>query len=76
MFHNYLVGARQTVASACEQLGSPLARSRVRWLRVLAVLLSPWIVRRHFRGQLEMARIALSNLSAFGELPRTLLDAA
>jgi len=76
MFHNYLVGARQTVASACEQLGSPLARARVRWLGVLAVLLSPWIVRRHFRGQLEMARIALSNLSAFGELPRTLLDAA
>ncbi len=76
MFHNYLVGARQTVASACEQLGSPLARARVRVLGVLAVLLSPWIVRRHFRGQLEMARIALGSLSAFGELPHTLLDAA
>lgn len=76
MFHNYLVGARQTVASACEQLGSPLARARVRSLGVLAVLLSPWIVRRHFRGQLEMARIALGSLSAFGHLPRTLLDAA
>ena len=76
LFHNYLVGARRTVASSCERLASPLARARVRSLGVAAVLLSPWIVRRHFRGQLEMAQIALSNLSAFGQLQRTLLDAA
>jgi predicted metal-dependent phosphoesterase TrpH len=76
MFHNYLVGARRTVVSACARLTSPLARARVRSLGVLAVLLSPWIVRRHFRGQLEMAQIALGSLSAFGHLPRTLLDAA
>ena len=75
LFHNYLVGTRRTVASACESLTSPLARARVRALGVLAVLLSPWIVRRHFRGQLEMARIALASLPAFGHLPRTLLDA-
>lgn len=75
LFHNYLVGTRRTVASACERLASPLARARVRALGVLAVLLSPWIVRRHFRGQLEMARIALASLPAFGHLPRTLLDA-
>jgi predicted metal-dependent phosphoesterase TrpH len=76
LFHNYLVGTRRTVASACERLTSPLARARVRALGVLAVLLSPWIVRRHFRGQLEMARIALASLPAFDRLPVTLLDAA
>jgi predicted metal-dependent phosphoesterase TrpH len=76
LFHNYLIGTRHTVASACATLTSPLQRARVRSLGLLAVMLSPWIVRRHFRGQLEMARIALANLSAFGNLPRTLADAA
>ncbi|MGE5234855.1 MAG: PHP-associated domain-containing protein [Acidobacteriota bacterium] len=76
LFHNYLIGTRHTVASTCATLTSPLERARVRSLGVLAVMLSPWIVRRHFRGQVEMASIALANLSAFGHLPRTLLDAA
>jgi predicted metal-dependent phosphoesterase TrpH len=72
---NYLVGARITVAANCERLPSRLGRARVRALGVLALLLSPWIVWRHFRGQLELARLALSSLRSFGQLPATLLDA-
>lgn len=45
-------------------------------LGVIAVLLSPWVVSRHFRDQLEMANIALANLSGFRHLPGTILDVA
>lgn len=76
LVHNYLVGTRRTVADACRRLSSPSERAKVRLLGVLAVTLSPWIVRRHFAAQREMARIALANLHVFGHLPRTLLDAA
>jgi predicted metal-dependent phosphoesterase TrpH len=73
---NFLVGTRHTVAASCRQLPSRFGRARVRALGLLALLLSPWIVWRHFRGQLEMARLALSSLRGFGHLPVTLLDAA
>ncbi len=76
LLHNYLLGTRRTVTASCRRLPSAWQRARLRGIGLLAVALSPWIVRRHFRGQLEMADIALSQLSLFGQLPRTLLDAA
>jgi predicted metal-dependent phosphoesterase TrpH len=74
--HNYLVGARHTVGANLRRLRSPLQRARVTGLGLLAVALSPWVVRRHFRGQREMARIALRSLSALGHLGEAVLDAA
>ncbi len=77
LLHNYLAGRRHVVDLNCRRMTSPLQRARMRGLGWLAYALSPWVVRRHFRGQVEMARIALSNLRAFGHLNRTLLlDAA
>jgi hypothetical protein len=49
----------------------------MRSLGWLALALAPWVVRRHFRDQLDMARIAVANLSAFSHLNNgLLLDAA
>ena len=77
LLHNYLASRRHTIESNLRRLASPVARARLRGLGVLAFALSPWVVRRHFRSQLEMARIALDNLSAFGHLDDDLLlDAA
>ncbi len=77
LLHNYLAGRRHTIDLNCRRMASPLRRARMRSLGVLAFVLSPWVVRRHFLGQLEMARIALASLSAFGHLDGTmLLDAA
>lgn len=77
LLHNYLAGRRHVVDSNLRRMTSPLQRARMRGLGVLAFALSPWVVRRHFRSQLTMARIALANLSAFGHLDEALLlDAA
>ncbi len=77
LLHNYLAGRRHTVELNCGRMASPFQRARMRALGLVALALSPWVVRRHFRGQLEMARIAMANLSAFGHLDDGLLmDAA
>lgn len=77
LLHNFLVGRRQVIAEGCRRATSPIGRARLRWLGMLAFALSPWVVRRHFSSQREMARIALSNLSALGHLDGAmLLDAA
>ncbi|HVN74828.1 MAG TPA: PHP-associated domain-containing protein [Thermoanaerobaculaceae bacterium] len=77
LLHNYLAGRRHVVDLNLRRMASPLQRVRMRGLGLLAYALSPWVVRRHFRGQVAMARIALANLSAFGHLDETLLlDAA
>jgi len=77
LLHNYLAGRRHVIDLNCRRMTSPLQRARMRGLGWLAYALSPWVVRRHFRGQVEMARIALANLRAFGHLDGTLLlDAA
>ncbi len=77
LLHNYLAGRRHTVDLNCRRMTSPLQRVRMRGLGVLAFALSPWVVRRHFRDQIDMARIALANLKAFGHLNEAvLLDAA
>jgi predicted metal-dependent phosphoesterase TrpH len=77
LLHNYLAGRRQVIEDNCRRLASPLQRARLRALGALALALSPWVVRRHFKGQLEMARIALASLPAFGHLDEgLLLDAA
>jgi predicted metal-dependent phosphoesterase TrpH len=65
LVHNYLLGRRHTIAAAVQGSRSPWQRLRVRSLGLLALALSPWVVRRHFRGQMEMVRIALANLSLF-----------
>ena len=75
LLHNLLAGTRHTVASNLRRASTP-RRARVLAYGLLAVTLSPWIVRRHFRGQLAMARIALDRLSTFGHLPASVLDAA
>jgi hypothetical protein len=77
LLHNYLAGRRHVVDLNCRRMASPLQRARMRGLGLLAFALSPWVVRRHFRAQVEMARIALANLPAFGHLNGALLlDAA
>jgi predicted metal-dependent phosphoesterase TrpH len=77
LLHNFLAGRRHTIESNLRRMGSPLQRARLRGLGMLALALSPWVVRRHFRDQMAMARIALANLSAFGNLDEELLlDAA
>ncbi|MFI5143645.1 MAG: PHP-associated domain-containing protein [Thermoanaerobaculales bacterium] len=77
LVHNLLAGRRHTIESNCRRMASPLQRARMRGLGLLAYALSPWVVRRHFRDQLVMARIALANLTAFGHLDEALLlDAA
>jgi predicted metal-dependent phosphoesterase TrpH len=76
LFRNYLTGTRQTVRRALRRRTSTVARARVMALGALAVLLSPWVVSRHFREQLDMARIALANLSDFRHPTRTILDVA
>jgi predicted metal-dependent phosphoesterase TrpH len=74
--HNFSVGRVHVVASNLTRMPTLAGRTRVRAIGALAWLLTPWIVRRHFRGQTEMARIAMASLRLFGSLPPTLLDAA
>jgi hypothetical protein len=77
LLHNFLAGRRHVVDLNCRRMTSPLQRARMRGLGMLALALSPWVVRRHFLDQIAMARIALFNLKAFGHLDRSLLlDAA
>lgn len=75
LVHNYLIGRRHTIAAGVRAERSPWRRLRVRLLGLLALALSPWVVRRHFRGQTDMARIALANLSLFARTGHT-ADAA
>jgi len=74
--HNYLVGVRRTVASQLRRRSSAWRGLRVLSLGVLAVLLSPWVVRRHFAGQREMARLALAALPSLAKPSPAILDAA
>jgi predicted metal-dependent phosphoesterase TrpH len=76
LLHNYLIGRRHTIARHASGARSLSEKMRVRTLGALALALSPWIVRRHFRGQVEMARIALANLSLLNDLGDRLLEAA
>jgi predicted metal-dependent phosphoesterase TrpH len=73
--HNYLAGMRHTVSSNFRARSSAVKGAQVLSLGFLALLLSPWVVRRHFAGQKEMARIALAALPSLGQLSPTLLDA-
>lgn len=73
---NYLRGMRHAVPANLRRLKSPAKRARVLMLGALALLLSPWVVRRHFAGQRQMARIALAVLPTLRQSSRTLLDAA
>ncbi|HVN31022.1 MAG TPA: hypothetical protein VMT45_03465 [Thermoanaerobaculaceae bacterium] len=77
LVHNFLAGRRHTVDLNCRRVTSRIQRARMRSLGWLALALAPWVVHRHFRDQLVMARIALANLSAFSHLNNgLLLDAA
>ena len=77
LVHNFLAGRRHTVDLNCRRVTSRFQRARMRSLGWLALALAPWVVRRHFRDQLDMARIAVANLSAFDKLDNNLLlDAA
>lgn len=73
---NYLAGIRQTVAANVCRRSSALRGLRVLSLAALAVLLSPLVVRRHFAGQKEMARLAMTALPVLGRLSPAILDAA
>jgi len=76
LLDNYLAGMRHAVVTNLRRFGSRRQRVRVLFLGALAVILAPWVVRRHFAGQKEMARIALAALPALGQAFPTLLDAA
>lgn len=76
LFNNYLLGTRRVVR---HYLRKPLAlRSRAQLLALAAAafVLSPLVVRRHFRQQRQLAVLALSRLSSLGHLSPTVLDAA
>ncbi len=74
LFHSFLSGFRHMVDMNCRLATGPFTRTRVRALALAALALSPWVVRRHFEGQLQMAKLALASLSSFADLPRTVLD--
>ncbi len=76
MMHNYLVGRRRTIERHLRLANGAAQVLRVRWLGALSLALSPWIVRRHFRGQVEMARLALERLGIFERVESWVLDAA
>ncbi len=62
LVHNFLVGRRHVIDQHLRQASSLAERLRLKALGALALLLSPWIVRRHFSGQREMALLATSRL--------------
>lgn len=62
LVHNFLVGRRHVIEQHLRQASSVAERFRLQALGTLALLLSPWIVRQHFSGQREMARLAVSRL--------------
>jgi len=76
LLHNYLVGRRHVIREHLRKASSFSERTRLRLLAALSLVLSPWIVRRHFRGQLEMAHIALASLGVFRSVFPPVLEAA
>lgn len=76
LLHNYLIGRRTVIEHHLRAAASVSERLRLRALGALSYALSPWIVRKHFRGQVEMARIAIENLALLGDVPDQVLEAA
>lgn len=76
LMHNYLVGRRQVLDRHLQLAQGAAERVRVLMLGALSLALSPWIVRKHFRGQEEMARLALHRLGSLNHVGEWVLDAA
>lgn len=76
LVNSFLAGRRHVIATAIRQARSPLQRVRMRTLGLVALLVSRRVVRQHFQGQLEMARIALAALPALRHCHRAVLEAA
>lgn len=76
LLHNYLVGRRQVLDQHWRLASGAAQTMRVLWLGALSLALSPWIVRNHFRGQVEMARLALNRLGILNRVEEWVLDAA
>ena len=72
---NLLAGHRHTVDLNCRRSRGAIGRARVRTLGFLALALSPIVVRRHFREQMRMGRLALESLPRLAHVPQSLLDA-
>ncbi len=76
LLHNYLVGRRQVLDQHWRLATGATQTMRVLWLGALSLALSPWIVRNHFRGQVEMARLALNRLGILHHVEEWVLDVA
>lgn len=76
MMHNYLVGRRQVIEHRWRLARGAGETTRVLLLGALSLALTPWIVRKHFRGQAEMARLALDRLGTLNHVEEWVLDAA
>ncbi|MCS7181851.1 MAG: hypothetical protein NZ869_01900 [Thermoanaerobaculum sp.] len=66
--HNFLVGRRHVIEQHVKQAASLVERIRLQGLGLLALLLSPWVVHRHFMGQREMAEIAVNRVQQLAHL--------
>ncbi|MFN3414016.1 MAG: PHP-associated domain-containing protein [Thermoanaerobaculum sp.] len=76
LVHNFLVGRRHVIDQHLRQASSAMERLRLKALGALALALSPWIVRRHFSGQREMVRLAVSRLPELARFRSLLTEAA
>lgn len=74
--HNLLASRRRVIKDNLLRMNGPFARMRLRSIGLLALALSPWVVRRHFRAQKDMALMAISQLSALANINHTILDIA
>ncbi len=76
MLHNYLVGRQRVIEEHLRRARGAAETLRVLMLGALSLALTPWIVRRHFKGQEEMARLALDRLGTLNHVETWVLDAA
>jgi len=76
LVNSFLAGRRHVVDTGMREARSPLQRARMRYLGLVSLLMSRLVVRRHFREQLEMARIAFASLPALRHCDRSVLEAA
>lgn len=76
LLHNYLVGRRRVLEEHWRLAQGMSQAARILMLGVLSLALTPWIVRKHFKGQMEMARLALDRLGTLNRVEEWVLDAA
>lgn len=75
LVHNFLVGRRHVIERHLRETSSLGERLRLKALGLLALALSPWIVRQHFSGQVEMARLAVTRLPELARWGSVVVDA-